>query len=289
MPNQATNPLFHNKTLKSAVQILDFGHAPIFADADVFPCIVSDRTLVGQASSLLSQAVRTLVGQASSLLSQTVSESGGRFEDGSRQDACTTGELSQDSKLSIQKRQLPHWERDGSVYFITFKTWEKLELNEAARKVVLNACQFFDNQRYITFAVVVMPDHVHWLVQPLPKPTGEYWALGEIMHSIKSYSAKQTAKVMKHIGTVWQTEQYDRIIRNEEEFRNTWEYIRQNPVKAGLSHTPESYPFFWQQDSVGQASSLQSSSSGESRQDANITQPVGQASSLQSSSSGESR
>lgn len=62
---------------------------------------------------------------------------------------------------------------------------------------------------------------------------------------------------MKHIGTVWQTEQYDRIIRNVEEFRNTWEYIRQNPVKAGLSDTPESYPFFWQQDFVEQAFNLQ--------------------------------
>jgi type I restriction-modification system DNA methylase subunit len=57
-------------------QILDFGYAPIFADADVFPCIVS---------------VRTLVGQASSLLSQTDSESGGRqLEDGGRHPACPT-------------------------------------------------------------------------------------------------------------------------------------------------------------------------------------------------------
>jgi hypothetical protein len=51
---------------------------------------------------------------------------------------------------------------------------------------------------------------------------------------------------MKHIGTVWQDERYDRIIRNDQEFQNTWEYIRQNPVKSGLSATPEEYPLFWQ-------------------------------------------
>lgn len=51
---------------------------------------------------------------------------------------------------------------------------------------------------------------------------------------------------MKHIGTVWQDERYDHIIRNEEEFLEKWEYIRQNSVKANLSSTPEQYSFFWQ-------------------------------------------
>jgi hypothetical protein len=51
---------------------------------------------------------------------------------------------------------------------------------------------------------------------------------------------------MPHIGTVWQSERYDRIIRNQQEFENTWEYIRRNPVKAGLASTPEEYTFFWQ-------------------------------------------
>jgi putative transposase len=36
------------------------------------------------------------------------------------------------------------------------------------------------------------------------------------------------------------------MIRSENEFKNIWEYIRQNPVKAGLSETPEEYPFLWE-------------------------------------------
>lgn len=102
------------------------------------------------------------------------------------------------------------------------------------------------------------------------------------MHSIKSYSAKQISKVMNHIGTVWQDEWYDRIIRDEKEFQDTWEYIRQNPVKAGLSATPEEYLFFWQisskvnqsvvgQASVGQASSLPSNHLSRGGQDARTT------------------
>jgi len=51
---------------------------------------------------------------------------------------------------------------------------------------------------------------------------------------------------MKHIGKVWQNERHDELIRNPEHFNNTWEYIRQNPVKSGLSITPEEYPFLWE-------------------------------------------
>lgn len=135
-------------------------------------------------------------------------------------------------QLKITQRNLPHWELDESVYFITFNTWEKLELTPEARQVVLSACKFFNNQRYQIFALVVMPDHVHMLIQPSLKSEHEFWSLSSIMHSIKSYSAKQVPKVMKHIGTVWQSERYDRISRNDREFQDTWEYIRQNPVQA---------------------------------------------------------
>lgn len=149
-------------------------------------------------------------------------------------------------KLKIKYGDLPHWEIDGAVYFITFNTWERLELTSAARQVVMDACKFFNNQRYNIFVIAVMPDHVHILMQPLPRSDREFWSLSSIMHSIKSYSAKQIPKVMPHIGTIWQSERYDRIVRNEREFENTWEYIRQNPVKAKLSNSPEQYPFFWQ-------------------------------------------
>ncbi|WP_293092513.1 transposase [Moorena sp. SIOASIH] len=156
--------------------------------------------------------------------------------------------------IKISQRNLPHWELAGAIYFVTFSTWEKLELTLEARQVVLDSCLFFNNQRYKTYAVVIMPDHVHWLIQPLPKFDQEYWTLASIIHSIKSYSSKQVAKVMNHIGIVWQDERYDRIMRDEREFLETWNYIRENPVKANLSEIAETYPFFWQMDSVEKSS-----------------------------------
>jgi REP element-mobilizing transposase RayT len=108
----------------------------------------------------------------------------------------------ENSQLKIKQRYLPHWESTGAVYHIIFNTWEKLELTDPAREVVLNCCLFFDESqaknkaRYHTFTLVVMPDHVHWLMQPLYKSEDEYWSLSSILHSIKSYSAKQIPTVM---------------------------------------------------------------------------------------------
>ena len=163
-------------------------------------------------------------------------------------------------KKSPAKLEIP-----GAIYFITFVTWQRLELTPPARKIVLDSCLFFHHKRYTIYSAVIMPDHVHLLLKPLPKQTShnsnasilladstnrqsslEYWSISSILHSIKSYSAKQIPTVMNHIGKVWQDGRYDRLIRDRKEFDNTWRYIKQNPVKAGLCSTSEEYQFYWQ-------------------------------------------
>ncbi len=144
------------------------------------------------------------------------------------------------------KKQPSKLEIKGGIYFITFNTYERLELNNEARKVVLDACLYFHEKRYYLYVFVIMSDHVHLLIKPYPKSTDEYWSIGRILHSIKSYSSKQIPKVMKHIGKVWQDGRYDILIKNRQQFLNTWEYIRQNPVKEKYADTPENYPFMWE-------------------------------------------
>jgi putative transposase len=152
-------------------------------------------------------------------------------------------------EFKIRERRLPHWELDGAVYFVTFNTWEKLELESRAKQIILDACLFFNRSRYQLFALVIMNDHVHLIIQPWQKSESEFWSLSSIMKSIKGYSSKEISKATTHIGIVWQDERYDRIIRNQKELYSTWEYIRQNPVKAGLSDSPEEYAFLWQMPS----------------------------------------
>ncbi len=225
--------------------------------------ILFNLNFVGQASSLsITNDHNKLATHNNNLVingSLIVNDDGGNVGQDARPTRNDDDEIYLNPNLKITYSNwgtLPHWELNGSIYFITFNTIERIELTLEARQIVLDACRFFNDQRYQLYCAVVMPDHVHLLLEPLSKNEGEYWTSANILHSIKSYTAKQISKVMNHIGTVWQDRRYDRIIRDEREFFNTWEYIRQNPVKASLSLTPEDYVFLWQSQIVGQASSL---------------------------------
>jgi len=96
-----------------------------------------------------------------------------------------------------------------------------------------------------------MPDHVHALARPLSRPTGGTFNLAEIIHSIKRFSARKINQDRKVQGSLWQDERFDRIVRDEAEFLEKWQYIRNNPVKAGLATISEEYAWLYENDDLG--------------------------------------
>ena len=144
------------------------------------------------------------------------------------------------------KRNLPHMQEPGSTYFITFRTRGHL-LDERARKIVLDACLFWDGRKYELHAAAILPDHVHLLLTPLPtfKSRG-YHNLSDILHSLKGYSARRINQVVGRKGPLWLDESYDRIVRDEKEFLEKWNYIRDNIVKEGLAPSWEDYAFYYE-------------------------------------------
>lgn len=78
-----------------------------------------------------------------------------------------------DRQLIKTKRQLPHWQMGGSTYVVTFRS-RGPNLPPEARKIVLEACRYFDNTKYLLWAAVVMPDHVHLLFTPKEKAQGGF-------------------------------------------------------------------------------------------------------------------
>ena len=99
----------------------------------------------------------------------------------------------------------------------------------AVANIVESTLQHFAGQRYELGDYVIMPNHVHVLVTPL----GE-WTLNRILHSWKSFSAHEINRMLGRTGPVWQPECFDHLVRNEQALRRFENYIRENPVKAGL-------------------------------------------------------
>jgi len=100
-----------------------------------------------------------------------------------------------------------------------------------------------NSKEYRLYSAVVMPDHVHILIQPLNKGNNEWFDLATIMKKIKGISARKINQIRKTSGSIWSSESYDRIIRNDEEMKEKWNYIVTNPVRAGLVSDIDDYPF----------------------------------------------
>ena len=104
--------------------------------------------------------------------------------------------------------------------------------------VIENALLYFDNQRYRLIAWVIMPNHVHTIIEVY-----EGFSLVKIIHSWKSYSASIANGILGLEGIFWQPEYFDRFMRNADHLENAVNYIHANPIKAGLVENQEDWPF----------------------------------------------
>ena len=187
------------------------------------------------------------------------------------------------------RRNLPHWQQEGTTYFVTFRLADSLpaqalEELEAERQhwlttrsipsfetlasepeelrweyartfnarwhsfldaghgscvlrlpqhrdIVVSTLLHFRSERMELDLAVIMPNRVHLLITPLGG-----WKLEDLLHSIKRFSARAINKNLNRKGSLWMDENFDHIVRSEAQLEHYKEYIRENPVKAGLKH-----------------------------------------------------
>jgi REP element-mobilizing transposase RayT len=103
--------------------------------------------------------------------------------------------------------------------------------------MIAEALLFFHEKQYVLDHWVIMPNHVHLILWPMPNHT-----LSAILQSRKRHTARQANLLLGRTGeTFWQHESYDHWIRDDEEKARIRRYIRNNPVKARLCRAPEEW------------------------------------------------
>ncbi len=95
----------------------------------------------------------------------------------------------------------------------------------ATSAIIENALLCFDGQRYQLGTYVVMPNHVHVLVSPLPGHE-----LSAILHSWKSFTSNAVNKLLSRRGKLWQDESFDHLVRDDSSYRRFIAYIEGNPA-----------------------------------------------------------
>lgn len=116
------------------------------------------------------------------------------------------------------------------------------------RDVLAGALAHFHGERWWLGDYVIMPNHVHGLFQPIPydgadRNGAEHRSteLEDILASVKGFVSTRLTKLGFKQGIFWQQENYDRLVRDQEELTVWRKYIRQNPEKAKL----DSGEFTW--------------------------------------------
>lgn len=89
-------------------------------------------------------------------------------------------------------------------------------------------------------AAVVMPNHVHALMR---NEQGRNEALTDGLARFKRYTAREANRILKREGAFWMREGFDHWCRNTAKLEGAEQYIRTNPVRAGLVTRPEDWPW----------------------------------------------
>lgn len=85
---------------------------------------------------------------------------------------------------------------------------------------------------------VIMPDHLHLFVAFPP----EGITLSKWVQSLRTILGKELLRVgfqKPH----WQEGFFDHLLRSAESYSEKWDYVRMNPVRAGLCKKPEDWPY----------------------------------------------
>jgi REP element-mobilizing transposase RayT len=138
------------------------------------------------------------------------------------------------ARLQAQRRIFAEMEvwLDQAKYAPHFK-------NEQVARIAVEAIEHRVNHGvWRMFEYVVMPSHVHLFFELLQG------SLKDVLEQFKSWTGSQAGRLLGvHGERFWQKEWFDHWSRSDEEDERIVQYIRHNPVKAGLVDDYRKWPY----------------------------------------------
>jgi len=179
---------------------------------------------------------------------------------------------------NISKRigaYLPHWSKDGSIYFVTFRLIDSLpkkviselatqrgDMLDGSEPFDLKAIQRLDKLLDKGFGPdwLKNPDIARLIVSAIRHFDGERYELhaycvmpnhvhvvlkpqngvelAGIIRSMKNFPARRANHILGREGAFWSREYFDRLIRTSKEHTKSIEYVWFNPESAGIENSP---------------------------------------------------
>jgi REP-associated tyrosine transposase len=143
-------------------------------------------------------------------------------------------------KYSRPPRRLDRIFADASVFFVTCCTYRKR--SKLANEQFHAAFVSFSERAARDFDVavgryVIMPDHLHLFVAGPNE-----FDLGKWIGVLKRVLGRAIPET-DSADPIWQRGFFDHVLRSDESYAQKWEFVRENPVRAGLVGRSEAWPY----------------------------------------------
>ncbi len=124
---------------------------------------------------------------------------------------------------------------DPPVYFVTFNTHRRQPFLTSAQvhRQFIKFCRAGEERGIAVGRYVIMPDHIHLFVC-----NNSDTALSQWVRLLKRDLSLAIPAWAPH----WQKGFFDHLIRHSESYREKWNYVYHNPVRAGLVQDPVDWP-----------------------------------------------
>ena len=128
-------------------------------------------------------------------------------------------------------------------YFITVCTENRRQILASEEKAAVLISEWeaaMERHGWAVGSYVIMPDHVHFFCTDSEQGI----LLSEFVGKWKEWTAKALKRKAGLDGQIWQSGFFDHLLRSSESYSEKWEYVRNNPVRAGLVENPEEWPYW---------------------------------------------
>ena len=128
---------------------------------------------------------------------------------------------------------------DPPLYFITICTIHRRKIGDL--EAAHHAFEVYARRARDEFGVgvgryLIMPDHMHLFVRGRDDFTLAQW-----MNGLKRAISVALGATKKR--PLWQPGFFDHVLRSDESYSQKWEYVRENPVRAGLVRRIDEWPY----------------------------------------------
>jgi REP-associated tyrosine transposase len=126
-------------------------------------------------------------------------------------------------------------------FFVTFNSYKRQRIlaNPEVHSQFRVFCERAELEHQVAVGrYVIMPDHIHFFV--CFPPYGK---------TLKKWIEALRTVIGKHLLRLgiqkphWQEGFFDHLLRSHESYAQKWEYVRMNPVRAGLCKRAEDWPY----------------------------------------------